>query len=75
MHLWGAMFFMIRLRTRYTKMEAIFKERTEALAADAAADEQVALDSWFINSSQINTDIEESQAKIIMGSEYQIKRV
>lgn len=41
------MSYMILLRTRYSKMEAIFQERTEALAADAAADEQVALDSWL----------------------------
>lgn len=42
-----SMSYMILLRTRYSKMEAIFQERTEALAADAAADEQVALDSWL----------------------------
>ena len=34
------------LRTGYPKIEKIIRFRTEALTADAAADEQLALDSW-----------------------------
>lgn len=38
---------MFHLREKYPKAKKLIRDRTEALAADAAADEQLALVSWI----------------------------